>query len=286
MNNSVDAFPDSPLPLEDLIQSTAQSTLCLVNNGRHNACGKLICNTKDTQESRLRSLTLSNIHPFLELSDGKNIDYTRNGFIERLSNMAQAFCCQEHKQDRKIHAYYPYIWVAHDLMKRGSQYRWEKQKLDWFGLRPATESLEQASLPYPPFVNENKDFCYLDSLERCANYLPKFGKQRFVEALHNMVRQGKAMTKLDDEQLVQVDALLRRLEGSQERQASFDNDTRTDRVSDPKPSIACSVQQIPYDAPTVKIRSFSYLRPWSLRTWFAYEPSGAAAVFVSSFPSS
>ena len=68
----------------------------------------------------------------------------------------------------------------------------------------------------PPFRNFDKEVCYLDSLERCADYLPASEKKEFLIALRNMVVQGKAMTVLGDKQVIKVDELLGRLEISEE----------------------------------------------------------------------
>lgn len=279
MDASIDHLPNPPLPYEDLVKLTAQGSLCIVKLAAQEACKRRICESWEGSDctSLFRNMVLSVDWPAIPGSTGKHLDFSQNGFIERLSIVAQAFCCEDHAEDREIHAYFAYMWVASDITARGPDCVWEREQLSWFGLRPDSESLGRPAASPPPYINENKDFCYLDSLERCANYLPAMERQRFAAAFYNMVQQGKAMTRLDHEQLLHVDPLLERLESTVKRRACTVSRLLTD-----VPSLQSTLHNDNLRGnadinPTANIRSLSYLPPWSLHTWFAHETCEATA---------
>ncbi|CAF9933195.1 MAG: hypothetical protein HETSPECPRED_008567 [Heterodermia speciosa] len=202
MDRETDSLPNRPLPFEHLTKLTTVHSLCLVNHSAPDACPNVMWKGREGEYPD------RNLH--LSTPDSAFFDFSKPGFISRLMLLAQSFSCHSHRENTGFHAYFAYLWVAYRIIKLGPSHKWDKTQLHWFALRADTEMLVQGQRP--PFWNFDREVCYLDSLERCADYLPASEKKEFLIALRNMVVQGKSMTVLDEKQVIKVDELLGRLE--------------------------------------------------------------------------
>ncbi|KAL8795026.1 MAG: hypothetical protein Q9195_002474 [Heterodermia aff. obscurata] len=206
MNHGTDNLPNRPLPFEALTTLIAVHSSCLVNHTAPNACQNIVWKGREGEYPD------RNLH--LSTPDSAFFDFSQRGFISRLTLLARSFCCNSHRNNTEIHAYFAYLWVAYYIIKLGPSHKWDETQLHWFRLRAQTELLSPGQRP--PFLNSDQDLCLLDSLQRCADYLPESDRQKFAEGMRNMIVQGKAVTALNDKQLMKVDELLERLEISEE----------------------------------------------------------------------
>ena len=205
MGHETDHLPNRPLPFETLTKLTAVHSLCLVNHSAPNACQNIMWKGREGEYPD-RNLHLSIPHSTL-------FNFSQPGFISRLAFLAQSFCCNFHRGNVQAHAYFAYLWVADYISELGPSHTWDKEQLHWFGLRHVTDLLHGQR---PPFMNFDQDVCYLDTLERCADYLSEDGRQKFVNSMRNMMTQGKAMTNLGDLQMVKVNELLEGMKGPED----------------------------------------------------------------------
>ena len=205
MGYEIDSLPNRPLPFEALTKLTAVHSLCLVNHSAPNACPNIMWKGREGEYPD------RNLH--LSTPDSEFFDFSQKSFISRLARLAQSFCCNSHRENIHVHAYFAYLWVADYIIELGPSHKWDKEQLDWFGLRNVTDLLNGQR---PPFLNKDQERCFLDTLERCADYLPEGERQKFINSMRNMMMQGIAVTTLDDIQLIKVNEILGRLEVSED----------------------------------------------------------------------